>query len=138
MSILLRSVMGAVLIGVPMMASADDLPQGFSGKGQAGYVMSRGNSDTDAANAKIDLFLLTPQWKHAFTLEGLYGKSAEVTSAERWDLRLQSDYTINTKLFAFGALSGLLAQWGPLSGWAALAFPLVLPPLGIGLARLFC
>ena len=104
-SVLLRSVIGALLIGVPIITSADELPQGLSGKGQAGYVMSRGNSDTDAANAKIDLFLLTPQWKHAFTLEGLFGRSAQVTSAERWDLRLQSDYTINTKLFAFGALA---------------------------------
>jgi putative salt-induced outer membrane protein len=104
-SVLLRSVIGALLIAVPLVASADDLPQGLSGKGQAGYVMSRGNSDTDAANAKIDLFMLTPQWKHAFTLEGLFGRSGEVTSAERWDLRLQSDYTINTKLFAFGALA---------------------------------
>lgn len=101
----LRSVIGALLIAAPIMASADDLPQGFSGKGQVGYVMSRGNSDTDAANAKIDLFLLTPQWKHAFTLEGLYGRSGEVTSAERWDLRLQSDYTITQKLFSFGALA---------------------------------
>ena len=102
---LLRNIIGALLIAVPIVASADDLPKGFSGKGQAGYVMSRGNSDTDAANAKIDLFLLTPQWKHAFTLEALYGRSAQVTSAERWDLRLQSDYTINTKLYAFGALA---------------------------------
>jgi putative salt-induced outer membrane protein len=102
---LLRSIIAALVIGVPIGASADNLPQGFSGKGQAGYVMSRGNSDTDAASAKIDLFLLTPQWKHAFTLEGLYGRSAEVTSAERWDLRLQSDYSINTNLFAFGALA---------------------------------
>jgi putative salt-induced outer membrane protein len=104
-SVLLHSIIGALLIGVPYSASADDLPQGFSGKGQAGYVMSRGNSDTDAANAKIDLFLLTPNWKHQFTLEGLYGRSAEVTSAERWDLRLQSDYTITAKLFTFGALA---------------------------------
>jgi len=102
---LLGSVIGALLIGGPIIASADNLPQGFSGKGQVGYVMSRGNSDTDAANAKIDLFLLTPQWQHAFTLEGLYGRSAQVTSAERWDLRLQSDYTIDTQLFAFGALA---------------------------------
>ena len=102
---LLRNVIGALLIAVPVLASADELPQGVSGKGQVGYVMSRGNSSTDAANAKIDLFLLTPQWKHAFTLEGLFGRSAQVTSAERWDLRLQSDYTINTKLFAFGALA---------------------------------
>jgi hypothetical protein len=41
-------------------------------------------------------------------------------------------------LFACGVLAGLLARWGPLSGWAALAFPLVLAPLGIGLTRRFC
>jgi hypothetical protein len=41
-------------------------------------------------------------------------------------------------LFACGALAGLLSRWGPLSGWAALAFPLVVPPVGIWLTRLFC
>ena len=102
---LLRSVIGALLIGVSISAGAEDLPQGLSGKGQAGYVMSRGNSETDAANAKIDLFWHSPQWKHAFTLEGLFGRSAQVTSAERWDVRLQSDYTITTRLFSFGALA---------------------------------
>ena len=41
-------------------------------------------------------------------------------------------------LFGAGALVGLLSRWGPLSAWAALAFPCVLPPLGILLAALFC
>ncbi len=41
-------------------------------------------------------------------------------------------------VFAGGALAGLLSRWAPLSGWAALALALVLPPLGIGLTRLFC
>jgi len=41
-------------------------------------------------------------------------------------------------LFACGTMAGLLSRWGPLSGWAALAFSSVLPPLGIGLTRLFC
>ncbi len=103
--LLLTSIIGTLVIGAPLTAFADDLPQGWSGKGQAGYVMSRGNSDTDAANAKLDAFLLTPQWKHQFTLEGLFGRSAQITSAERWDFRLQSDYTINSNLFAFGALA---------------------------------
>jgi putative salt-induced outer membrane protein len=104
-SIYLRSIIGALVLVLPITAFADELPTGWSGKGQAGYVMSRGNSDTDAANAKFDLFLLTPAWKHQLTLEGLYGKSAQVTSAERWDLRLQSDYTITPQLFSFGALA---------------------------------
>ena len=42
------------------------------------------------------------------------------------------------ELFVCGAFAGLLSRWGPLSGWAALAFPLLLPPLGIGLTMLFC
>lgn len=41
-------------------------------------------------------------------------------------------------LFACGALAGLLSRWGPLSGWAALALPLLLPPLGLGLTVLYC
>ena len=46
-------------------------------------------------------------------------------------------------LFMFGVLAlgggvGLLSRWGPLSGWAALAFPLVLPPVAIGLCMAFC
>jgi putative salt-induced outer membrane protein len=101
----LRSIVGALVIAGPITALADDLPQGWSGKGQAGYVMSRGNSETDAANAKLDVFLRTPEWKHQLTLEGLFGRSAHITSAERWDLRLQSDYTITSQLFAFGALA---------------------------------
>jgi hypothetical protein len=41
-------------------------------------------------------------------------------------------------LFVSGAVAGLISRWAPLSGWAALAFALVLPLLGIGLTRLFC
>ena len=41
-------------------------------------------------------------------------------------------------LFAFGSLLGLLSGKGPLSAWAALAFPLVLAPMGVWLAIVFC
>ena len=41
-------------------------------------------------------------------------------------------------LFACGTSIGLLSRWGPLSGWAALIFPVVLPPLGVGMCALFC
>lgn len=77
----------AVLIVVAAAAVfADDAPppsQGWSGKGELGYVMSRGNSDTDSANAKIDLADAVGDWKHSLHLEGLYGRSNEITSAER-------------------------------------------------------
>jgi hypothetical protein len=41
-------------------------------------------------------------------------------------------------LFGCSAIAGLLSRWGPLSGWAALAFPLVLPATGMGLTASFC
>jgi hypothetical protein len=41
-------------------------------------------------------------------------------------------------IFAIGALAGLLSRWLPLSGWAALLFPILLPPAAFGLSILFC
>ncbi len=102
-SVLLRSLMVALAIA-GTLARADDLPAGWSGKGQAGYVMSRGNSDTDAANVKLELNLLRDDWMHNLLVDGLYGRSAGIASAQRWDARLQSDYTFSARWFAFGAL----------------------------------
>jgi putative salt-induced outer membrane protein len=78
--------------------------QGWSGKGEVGYVMSRGTTDTDVANAKIDLGDLVGDWKHTMHLEALYGRSADITSAERWAALLQSDYQITPRAFGFAAL----------------------------------
>jgi putative salt-induced outer membrane protein len=95
-------------------AIADDAPappappappaQGWSGKGEAGYVMSRGNTDTDSGNAKLDLADVAGDWKHSFHLEGLYGRSGNVTSAERWAMIVQSNFQFTPRAFAFGAL----------------------------------
>jgi hypothetical protein len=41
-------------------------------------------------------------------------------------------------LFLGGAVTGLWPECGPGSGWAALLFVAVLPPLGIVLASSFC
>jgi putative salt-induced outer membrane protein len=89
-------------------AFADDAPpppppDGWSGKGQAGYVMSRGNSDSDSGNAKLDVVDLNGDWKHAFHLEGLYGRSSDLVSAERWAVQFQSNYQFTPRAFLFGA-----------------------------------
>jgi putative salt-induced outer membrane protein len=109
---MIRSWLAAAVLILGFAAStapADDTPapppaQGWSGKGQLGYVMSRGTSDTDSANAKLDLADLAGDWKYTFHLEGLYGRSGEITSAEQWATLLQADYQITPRAFSFGAL----------------------------------
>ena len=97
-----------VLCGLtPVIALADDPPPPqdvWTGKGQAGYVSSQGNSDAKSANAAIDAAFLDGPWKHAFHLGGLYGESAGIVSAERWDTGWQSNYDLTPQLYTFGGL----------------------------------
>jgi putative salt-induced outer membrane protein len=105
------SVSAAVIafIAVAAVALADDAPppapaQGWSGKGEVGYVMSRGNANTDTANAKIDAADVIGDWKQSLHLEGLYGRTNAVTAAERWAALLQTDMKITSRAFGFVAL----------------------------------
>jgi putative salt-induced outer membrane protein len=91
----------------PIVAWADDPapPQDvWTGKGQAGFVASQGNTQAQTANAALDMALVNGDWKHAFHLGGLYGESAQIVSAERWDSGWESDYSLSKMVFAFGAL----------------------------------
>jgi putative salt-induced outer membrane protein len=80
-------------------------PQGvWTGKGQFGFLSSHGNSDAESINGKVDLLRYDGAWKNEIYAGGLYGKNSGIVSAERWEIRGQSNYTISGDLFAFGAL----------------------------------
>jgi putative salt-induced outer membrane protein len=48
---------------------------------------------------------LDDAWKHAFHLGGLYGESAGIVAAERWDTSWQSNYDLTKDLYTFGLLT---------------------------------
>ena len=89
---------------------ADDTPappppqHEWIGKGQAGFLESKGNSSGESINGALDLSRYDDDWKNALHVEGFYGKSGDVVSAERWIVNEQTDYTITTRTFAFGGL----------------------------------
>jgi putative salt-induced outer membrane protein len=99
-----------VLLFTAAQAWADDAPappppQGvWLGKGQAGFLDSHGNSDAESINGNIDMIRYDGAWKNELYLGGLYGKSSDVVSAERWETHSQSDYAVSGALFAFGGL----------------------------------
>ena len=99
----------ALLTLAPAAAAlADDPPpppQGvWIGKGQLGFLSSHGNSDAESLNANVDLLRYDGPWKNEIYVGGLYGKNSGIVSAERWETRGQSNYTVSGDLFAFGGL----------------------------------
>jgi putative salt-induced outer membrane protein len=74
------------------------------GKGQLGFLDSQGNSDAVSLNGNIDLLRYDGPWKNEFYVGGLYGKNTGIVSAERWETRGQSNYTLSGDLFVFGGL----------------------------------
>ncbi len=69
-----------------------------------GFLSSKGNSDSESLNANVDVLRYDGAWKNEIYVGGLYGKNSGIVSAERWETRGQSNYTISGDLFAFGGL----------------------------------
>ena len=107
-----RLMLGAGMLALPLLAMAD-----WSGKGEAGAALSTANSgaQTTTFTAKLDLASEIEKWKHAFGGSTIYTSSkAEAsatdpnpqneTSAKRWELHEQSNYTFTPGTFWFGAI----------------------------------
>lgn len=93
-----RSLILAAVLAAAAPAHAD-----WTGKGEAGLVIASGNTDTETANAKLQMANEIGAWKHAFGASGLYASDDEGTTAQRWEALAQSDYNFSPKTFWFGA-----------------------------------
>lgn len=76
----------------------------WSGKGELGGVLARGNTETETLNGKIDMTSETDRWKHLAGFSVLRTVNDGVTSADRWELRGESDYKLTDRSYLFGAL----------------------------------
>lgn len=106
-----RVIAVTVLSLMPALAAwADDAPpppppQGvFIGKGQFGFLESKGNTDAESINAALDIQRYDGPWKNELNILALYGRSSNIVSAERWELNEQTNYDFTPRAYAFGAL----------------------------------
>src|SRR5579884_1615469 len=99
-------IVGAALALVGSVAHADDAPPvGWSGKGEAGLVLARGNTDTTTADVKLDAADIIDAWKHTVHFGFLYGKNSAFTTAQRLEGAWQTDYNFGKKAFVFGSIN---------------------------------
>jgi len=93
------SVVLAAAVGVyPGVAAAD-----WSGKGELGAAFASGNTDTENANAKLELQNQLDSWRHTVGLTGIYAADSNSTTGQRWEVYGQSDYQFTERDFWFGA-----------------------------------
>ena len=78
-------------------ASAD-----WTGKATFGGVLARGNTDTSTVNAVVDFQKTIDRWTHKFGGSLLRTVTNDVTSADRWELRAETNYDLDAKSYLFG------------------------------------
>jgi putative salt-induced outer membrane protein len=81
------------------MAAAD-----WSGTGKLGGVVTRGNTETKTVSAIVDVGNTLDQWAYKFGGTILRTMTDDVTSADRWELRAETNYSFTPRAFTFGTL----------------------------------
>jgi putative salt-induced outer membrane protein len=95
-----RALFAATLFG---MAAAVPSHADWSGKGETGLVLASGNTDTQTANAKVQVINETPDWKLALGGAVLYASDEQGKTANRWGAFSQLDWNFTKRNFLFGA-----------------------------------
>ena len=86
------------LCGAATPALAD-----WTGKGNVGASFATGNSENQAASAALELKNTVDKWQHTFGFAGNYGSDSGTTTAQRWEVRGQTQYALTERAYAFGA-----------------------------------
>jgi len=78
----------------------------WSGKAELGILSATGNTESKAANAKLDMKHEGARWFHTLGFAALYSESAEFSTAERYEAGYQLDRKITDRLSWFTGLRG--------------------------------
>lgn len=90
-----------MLVSTTTLAADDD---GWSGTGELGLAVAKGNADNQTLNAKLNLARASGPWKHSAGAAFLYGKSSGRESARRYEVYGGTGYRMNERHYLFGSV----------------------------------
>jgi len=88
---------------VALLAASAAARADWTTKGELGASFASGNSETEAAHATLEVKNAYDKWTHSLGFAGNYGADGDGTTAQRWELRGQSDYKFTERAYWFGA-----------------------------------
>jgi putative salt-induced outer membrane protein len=94
----LRSALLTAAVFAAVPAHAD-----WTGKGNVGASFATGNTENQSASAALEIKNVVDAWTHTFGFAGNYGNDGSTTTAQRWELRGQTQYLFTRQAYWFGA-----------------------------------
>jgi putative salt-induced outer membrane protein len=94
------------VVAVALLAAALPSAPAFAqwtGKGEAGLVITTGNAETTSGNVKLAMQKAAGDWTHKFGLAGVYIANDVDTTAQRWEAAAQTQRTLNERNYWFGS-----------------------------------
>jgi putative salt-induced outer membrane protein len=98
---MLKQFLVAALALAPMAAVADN---GWSGTGEFGLVVARGNADTDTVNAKLNLKHEDDQWLQEGYVLGLRSQQNGNANAQRFEIGAKNGYKLDERSYIIGTV----------------------------------
>jgi len=105
---LLSTLVVAALGAVVSPINADAASEQWSGKGELGLALARGNTTSDTFNAKADMTKIVDPWKHTVGFSVVRSSArdpdtgTDKTTGNRYEFHGQSDYKLNSRSYVFG------------------------------------
>ena len=89
---------------VALLAVSAEARADWTAKGELGASFASGNSENEAANGALEVKRSYEKWAHGVYFAGNYGNDGEETTAQRWEVRGQSDYKLTERAYWFGGV----------------------------------
>lgn len=80
-------------------------PQGWSGKGSAGLVVSTGNTENNSVNLGLNVTYINDPWRHTVAATTYFAENNGEKEAERYAISHKANYSMGDRGYVFNFLS---------------------------------
>ncbi len=98
----IHAAMAGALMIIPVAAFAAD--NGWSGQGEMGLAISKGNTDSQTLVGSLGLGREDVRWTHSLGASFLYGKNDGVQNARRYEVFGTTGYRMNERSYMFASM----------------------------------
>ncbi|AKS41048.1 DUF481 domain-containing protein [Wenzhouxiangella marina] len=93
-----------VLTAVALLAASLPAIADLTGKGELGLLFSRGNSETETFNTRLELTYEKEAWTNEFGTSFVYGRDSGETNSNRFVVGNRTQYNFSERSYVVGAL----------------------------------